>query len=64
MPGPWGTSSRHEDPGFVKAEAPFDTNYEPEVLDGMPCAIQIVTSRFQDDEFLNSLRFIELDLSA
>ncbi|KAB5515363.1 amidase signature domain-containing protein [Coniochaeta sp. 2T2.1] len=61
---PFGASSRDEDSEFVETEALFDANYEPEALDGMPCAIQVIAPRFQDEECLNALRIIDRDLKS
>ena len=37
---------------------------EPESVDGMPCAIQVIAPRFQDEECLDALRVIDRDLRA
>ncbi|EXA30938.1 hypothetical protein FOVG_17715 [Fusarium oxysporum f. sp. pisi HDV247] len=56
---PFGKSSKFEDTEHVKAKAPFDPDYIPEVTDGAPCAIQIIAPRFRDEECLRAMNIVD-----
>ncbi|KPM38159.1 hypothetical protein AK830_g8416 [Neonectria ditissima] len=59
---PYGTASKEKDPHFQKATAPFDADYDPDVLHGAPCALQIIAPRYQDEECLSAMRIIDRDI--
>ncbi|KAH6989067.1 amidase signature domain-containing protein [Ilyonectria sp. MPI-CAGE-AT-0026] len=59
---PFGNSSKHSDPDFQKATAVFDADYDPEVMHGAPCTLQIIAPRFRDEECLNAMRIIDKDI--
>ncbi|KAF4984102.1 hypothetical protein FZEAL_641 [Fusarium zealandicum] len=59
---PYGTSSKFEDDQFEKGQALFDPDYQPEVMHGAPCALQVVTPRFQDEECLRAMQIIDKSL--
>ncbi|KAH7137323.1 amidase signature domain-containing protein [Dactylonectria estremocensis] len=61
---PFGNVSKELDPDFKKATADFDPDYDPEALDGAPCALQIIAPRFRDEECLNAMRIIDKDVRA
>ncbi|KAL4916289.1 amidase signature domain-containing protein [Aspergillus aurantiobrunneus] len=58
---PYGKASRELDPGpvLVKGDQP---SYDPEAVDGAPCALQIVAPRFQDEKCLAAARVIDRDI--
>ncbi|KAK2011931.1 amidase [Colletotrichum eremochloae] len=59
---PYGFASKDKDPQYQKATAQFDADYDPDALDGAPCAIQVVTPRFRDEECLQAMRIIDRDI--
>ncbi|KAF5008795.1 hypothetical protein FDECE_4950 [Fusarium decemcellulare] len=61
---PTGKVSRHLDSKPVKATAAFTPDYDPEVLDGAPCGIQVVTPTLRDEECLAAAAIIDRDIKA
>ncbi|OLN87605.1 Acetamidase 4 [Colletotrichum chlorophyti] len=59
---PFGFASKDKDPNFEKATTEFDADYDPEASDGMPCAIQLVAPRFQDEECLEAMAIVDRDI--
>ncbi|KAL4926283.1 general amidase GmdB [Aspergillus undulatus] len=60
---PYGKTSKDLD------SQPFETKYgqpkyDPDTLDGAPCALQIVTPRFQDEKCLAVARIIDRDIRS
>ncbi|CAK7238286.1 hypothetical protein SEUCBS140593_010512 [Sporothrix eucalyptigena] len=56
---PFGFASKKKDPEFQKHEAFFDPDYEPEVYNGAPCAVQVIAPRFRDEECLHAMTIID-----
>ncbi|KAH8892522.1 amidase [Thozetella sp. PMI_491] len=62
---PFGKASKQDDPDFVdKSHIAFEPNYDPEVLDGAPTVIQVITPKFRDEECLEAMRVIDRDIRA
>ncbi|KAJ5675544.1 hypothetical protein N7462_008441 [Penicillium macrosclerotiorum] len=56
---PFGKASKELDPEKFETGDDVQPDYIPEELDGAPCAIQIVTPRFQDEKCLAAAEIIE-----
>lgn len=61
---PLGKASKELDPKPVKYGVPFQPDYDPDEVDGMPCAVQVVAPRFHDEECLWAAGIIDQDLKA
>ncbi|KAG5967747.1 hypothetical protein E4U58_002118 [Claviceps cyperi] len=59
---PYGKASKLLDPQPMYLKDGVQPNYEPEDVDGAPCALQIVTPRFLDEQCLVYAEIIEGDL--
>lgn len=59
---PFGTSSSKEYPEPQEGSAEFDADYDPEAGDGAPCAIQVITPRYHDEECLAAMKIIDKEL--
>ncbi|KAJ4348593.1 uncharacterized protein N0V89_009971 [Didymosphaeria variabile] len=56
---PFGKASKDLDPHPQKAVGPFEPDYDPNAMDGAPCAVQVVAPRLQDEECLQAMRIID-----
>ncbi|KAK8069996.1 amidase signature domain-containing protein [Apiospora phragmitis] len=56
---PYGSSSKALDPSPMKGHAAFDADYNPELQDDAPCAIQVITPTFKDEECLHAAFIID-----
>ncbi|KAK8131123.1 hypothetical protein PG984_007561 [Apiospora sp. TS-2023a] len=61
---PYGSSSKALDPNTTKGHAAFDADYDPELQDGAPCAVQIITPTFKDEECLHAASIIDAVLNG
>ncbi|EXA28608.1 hypothetical protein FOVG_19796 [Fusarium oxysporum f. sp. pisi HDV247] len=59
---PFGFASREEDPTPQKSTAEHAPDYKPEDYDGAPCALQVITPRFRDEECIEAMRIIDRDI--
>jgi len=59
---PYGFASKEKDPEYLKATGQFEPDYNPEAIDGAPCAIQVIAPRFRDEECLQAMRIIDRDI--
>ncbi|KAL4892740.1 amidase signature domain-containing protein [Aspergillus ambiguus] len=57
---PYGRSSKELDPEPMESKT-IQPSYDPVVMDGAPCALQIITPRFQDEKCLAAARIIDRD---
>ncbi|KAJ4172156.1 hypothetical protein NW754_002344 [Fusarium falciforme] len=55
---PYSFSSKDEDPEPQAATADFDADYVPEATHGAPCSVQVIASRFRDEECLRAMEII------
>ncbi|KAI1078607.1 amidase [Whalleya microplaca] len=55
---PYGTASKAKDPHYVKSTNTFDPDYDADAMDGAPCAIQVITPSFRDEECLYAAQII------
>ncbi|EXJ94757.1 hypothetical protein A1O1_03155 [Capronia coronata CBS 617.96] len=57
---PFGKASKLKDPHPMKMQpGQGGPDYNPEVLDGAPCSIQVFTSRLRDEECLKMARIVD-----
>ncbi|KAJ5810238.1 general amidase-B [Penicillium pulvis] len=56
---PFGKASKELDPEPMKTDDKVQPNYNPDEVDGAPCAIQIITPRFQDEKCLWAAEIID-----
>ncbi|KAH7029877.1 amidase signature domain-containing protein [Microdochium trichocladiopsis] len=56
---PYGRASASLDPDSAPATAAFDPSYDPEAVDGVPCAVQIITPRFRDEQCLAAAKIVD-----
>ncbi|KAF5017249.1 hypothetical protein F66182_10843 [Fusarium sp. NRRL 66182] len=61
---PFGTVSKFEDSEYERSQIPFEPDYNPEVLHGAPCSIQVAAPRFRDEECLRAMKIIDQVLRA
>ncbi|KAJ3531288.1 hypothetical protein NM208_g8946 [Fusarium decemcellulare] len=61
---PTGKVSKHLDSKPFEATVAFTPDYDPEVLDGAPCGIQVVTPTLRDEECLAAAAIIDRDIKA
>ncbi|KAK7932252.1 hypothetical protein PG985_002964 [Apiospora marii] len=61
---PYGSSSKALDPNPMKGHAAFDADYNPELQDGAPCSIQVITPTFKDEECLHAAAIIDKILNG
>ncbi|KAK8085463.1 hypothetical protein PG997_006734 [Apiospora hydei] len=61
---PYGCSSKELDPTAMKGHAAFDADYTPELQDGAPCSIQVITPTFKDEECLHAASIIDKVLNG
>ncbi|KAK8053298.1 amidase signature domain-containing protein [Apiospora saccharicola] len=61
---PYGSSSKALDPNPMKGHAAFDADYDPDLLDGAPCAVQVITPTFKDEECLHAASIIDAVLNG
>ncbi|PWY94529.1 general amidase GmdB [Aspergillus sclerotioniger CBS 115572] len=59
---PYGQASKDLDPEPMAINDGMQPSYNPEAVDGAPCALQIITSRFQDEKCLAAARIIDRDI--
>ncbi|KAL5045643.1 hypothetical protein BDW71DRAFT_183621 [Aspergillus fruticulosus] len=58
---PYGKASKELDPDPMVVGG-GQPSYDPEAVDGAPCALQIVAARFQDEKCLSAARIIDRDI--
>ncbi|RDW86551.1 general amidase GmdB [Aspergillus mulundensis] len=58
---PYGKASKELDPEPMQVGG-GQPSYDPEAVDGAPCALQIITPRFQDEKCLAAARIIDRDI--
>ncbi|KAL6235562.1 hypothetical protein BDW75DRAFT_250759 [Aspergillus navahoensis] len=58
---PYGKASKELDPEPMVVGG-GQPSYDPEAVDGTPCALQIVAPRFQDEKCLSAARIIDRDI--
>ncbi|KAJ5659364.1 hypothetical protein N7507_005815 [Penicillium longicatenatum] len=56
---PFGKASKELDPEPMETDDKVQPNYNPDEVDGAPCAIQIITPRFQDEKCLWAAEIID-----
>ncbi|KAL2867093.1 general amidase GmdB [Aspergillus lucknowensis] len=61
---PYGNASAELDPEPMVMTDGVQPNYNPEAVNGMPCALQIVAPRFQDEKCLAAAKVIDRDIRA
>ncbi|OOQ84839.1 general amidase-B [Penicillium brasilianum] len=61
---PFGKASKELDPEELKTGDDGLADYHPEEVDGAPCAIQVITPRFQDEQCLAAAELIERAIRA
>ncbi|KAJ5824141.1 Amidase [Penicillium robsamsonii] len=61
---PFGKASKELDPEPMTTGANTQPDYHPDEVDGAPCAIQIITPRFQDEECLWAADIIDRALAV
>ncbi|KAL4785682.1 amidase signature domain-containing protein [Aspergillus varians] len=59
---PYGKASKGLDPEPMLMKDDAQPRYDPEAVDGAPCALQIVTPQFQDEKCLAAARVIDRDI--
>ncbi|KAH8816719.1 amidase signature domain-containing protein [Xylogone sp. PMI_703] len=62
---PYSNVSKELDP--IRSDLntlPKATKYDPELLDGVPCAVQIITPRFKDEECLIIAQIVDKNLKS
>ncbi|KAL4906277.1 hypothetical protein BDW74DRAFT_167394 [Aspergillus multicolor] len=60
---PYGKASKELDPEPMQVGG-GQPSYDPAAVDGAPCALQIITPRFQDEKCLTAARIIDRDIRA
>ncbi|KAE8389316.1 amidase signature domain-containing protein [Aspergillus alliaceus] len=61
---PFGKASRNLDPAPLPLHDGVQPSYDPDVVDGAPCALQIITPRHQDEKCLRFSRVIDRDICS
>ncbi|KAJ5964321.1 uncharacterized protein N7479_004197 [Penicillium vulpinum] len=61
---PYGKASKELDPEPMKTADDAQPDYRPDEVDGAPCAIQVVTPRFQDEKCLWAADIIDRALAV
>ncbi|GAQ47366.1 hypothetical protein AtubIFM55763_008768 [Aspergillus tubingensis] len=61
---PYGQASKELDPEPMPINDGMQPSYNPDEVDGAPCALQIITSRFQDEKCLAAARIIDRDIRS
>ncbi|KAL2854839.1 amidase signature domain-containing protein [Aspergillus pseudoustus] len=59
---PYGKASAELDSETVVSKDKVQPSYNPEVVNGAPCALQVVAPRFQDEKCLSAARIIDQDI--
>lgn len=59
---PYGVSSKEADPEPLQLKDDVQPSYVPDATDGAPCALQLITPRFQDEKCLAAARIIDRHL--
>ncbi|KAL3464417.1 amidase signature domain-containing protein [Aspergillus heterothallicus] len=59
---PYGKASAKLDPEAVQLKDEVQPSYEPEIVSGAPCALQIIAPKFQDEKCLSAARIIDRDI--
>ncbi|RHZ65805.1 general amidase GmdB [Aspergillus thermomutatus] len=59
---PYGKSSKELDPEPMDVTDGVQPSYDPNAVDGAPCAIQVITPHFQDEKCLWAARIIDQDI--
>ncbi|KAF7590832.1 hypothetical protein BBP40_002301 [Aspergillus hancockii] len=59
---PYGRSSKELDPNPMLVSDGAQPSYDPELVDGAPCALQVITPRHQDEKCLVFSRVIDRDI--
>ncbi|GLA63123.1 hypothetical protein AtubIFM54640_004262 [Aspergillus tubingensis] len=59
---PYGKASKELDPEPMAITDGVQPSYDPDAVDGAPCAIQVIAPRFQDEKCLSAARVIDRDI--
>ncbi|PYI10917.1 fatty-acid amide hydrolase [Aspergillus sclerotiicarbonarius CBS 121057] len=59
---PYGKASKELDPEPMSVTDGVQPSYDPDAVDGAPCAIQVIAPRFQDEKCLVAARIIDRDI--
>ncbi|PWY69388.1 fatty-acid amide hydrolase [Aspergillus eucalypticola CBS 122712] len=59
---PYGKASKELDPEPMAITDGVQPSYDPNAVDGAPCAIQVIAPRFQDEKCLSAARVIDRDI--
>ncbi|RAK87162.1 fatty-acid amide hydrolase [Aspergillus costaricaensis CBS 115574] len=59
---PYGKASKELDPEPMAITDGVQPSYDPDAVDGAPCAIQVIAPRFQDEKCLSAARVIDEDI--
>ncbi|PYH30137.1 general amidase GmdB [Aspergillus neoniger CBS 115656] len=59
---PYGKASKELDPEPMAITDGVQPSYDPDAVDGVPCAIQVIAPRFQDEKCLSAARVIDRDI--
>ncbi|KAL3496408.1 fatty-acid amide hydrolase [Aspergillus germanicus] len=61
---PYGKASKEMDPEAMILADGVQPSYDPDAVDGAPCAIQIIAPRFQDEKCLWAAGIIDRDIRS
>ncbi|OOF94627.1 hypothetical protein ASPCADRAFT_397432 [Aspergillus carbonarius ITEM 5010] len=61
---PFDKASKELDPDIMMTGDPVQPDYHPDEVDGSPCAIQVITPRFQDEKCLWAADIIDRSIHA
>ncbi|RAL06112.1 amidase [Aspergillus ibericus CBS 121593] len=61
---PFGKVSKEQDPEIMITGDDVQPDYHPDEVDGAPCAIQVITPRFQDEKCLWAADIIDRSIHA
>ncbi|KAA8650657.1 hypothetical protein EYZ11_002805 [Aspergillus tanneri] len=59
---PYGRASKELDPEPMLVTDGVQPSYEPELVDGAPCALQVIAPRYKDEECLLAAKVIDRDI--
>ncbi|KAL3457549.1 amidase signature domain-containing protein [Aspergillus heterothallicus] len=61
---PYGKASKELDPEPLVLADGVQPSYDPEAVDGAPCAVQVIAPRFQDEKCLWASEIIDRDIRS
>ncbi|KAH8698737.1 alpha-glucosidase [Talaromyces proteolyticus] len=59
---PFGIASKHLDPEPMKVQDNVQPSYDPHAVHGLPCALQVIAPKFQDEQCLLAAEIIDKDI--